>query len=133
MTRPAESEADEEQQLSLGTAAARNLTTTSKTRPQMQGVTPRWLLRALPWVDVSGGTYRVNRRLTYEVGTGKVGFTVSGDDVRVVAPTLAELPALRAVTDVDLLHALADRFTQVTYRPGELITRHGEPADQLIL
>jgi hypothetical protein len=29
----------------------------------MQGISSRWLLRVLPWVQVSGGTYRVNRRL----------------------------------------------------------------------
>ncbi|HVV19768.1 MAG TPA: family 2B encapsulin nanocompartment shell protein, partial [Pseudonocardiaceae bacterium] len=117
---------------SLATAAARNLATTTKTPPQMQAVTPRWLLRALPWVDVSGGTYRVNRRLTYRIGTGKVSFTVSGDDVRVIAPTLAELPGLRHV-DPAVLEAVAARFTQVAYRAGEVITRHAEPADQLIL
>ena len=49
-------------QSSLGTAAARNLATTTKTAPQMQGITSRWLLKVLPWVDVKGGTYRVNRR-----------------------------------------------------------------------
>jgi hypothetical protein len=35
-------------QLSLATAAARNLSTTTKTAPQMQGITSRWLLRVLP-------------------------------------------------------------------------------------
>ena len=54
-------------QLSLGTAAARNLATTTKTVPQMQGITSRWLLKMLPWVQVSGGPYRVNRRLSYSV------------------------------------------------------------------
>jgi hypothetical protein len=29
--------------------------------PQMQGITSRWLLRILPWVQVPAGTYRVNR------------------------------------------------------------------------
>ena len=58
--------------LSLSTAAARNLATTTKTVPQMQGISPRWLLRALPWEEVSGGTYRVNRRLSYAVGRGRV-------------------------------------------------------------
>ncbi|MGW1927369.1 Crp/Fnr family transcriptional regulator, partial [Streptomyces massasporeus] len=37
-------------QQSLGTAAARNLATTTKSAPQMQEITSRWLLRALPWV-----------------------------------------------------------------------------------
>ena len=78
----------EEQLSSLSTAAARNLATTTKTQPQMQGISPRWLLRVLPWVDVAAGTYRVNRRLTYQTGTGRVTFAVTGDTVHVVAPTL---------------------------------------------
>lgn len=49
------------EQQSLSTAAARNLATTTKTVPQMTAITPRWLLRLLPWVEVESGTYRVNR------------------------------------------------------------------------
>src|SRR5262245_48650634 len=95
---PGIAEADQ-QQLSLSTAAARNLATTTKTVPQMQGITSRWLLRVLPWVQVSGGTYRVNRRLTYVVGGGLVGFDQTADAVRIVPPTLREVPALRGVED----------------------------------
>ncbi|HSY00353.1 MAG TPA: Crp/Fnr family transcriptional regulator, partial [Streptomyces sp.] len=36
---------------SLSTAAARNLATTTKSAPQMQEITSRWLLRMLPWVE----------------------------------------------------------------------------------
>lgn len=36
------------QSTSLGTAAARNLATTTKSAPQMQEITSRWLLRTLP-------------------------------------------------------------------------------------
>src|SRR4051812_36486327 len=57
-----------EQPQSLGTAAARNLATTTKSVPQMQNISSRWLLKILPWVQVSAGTYRVNRRLSYSVG-----------------------------------------------------------------
>ena len=57
---------------SLGTTAARNLATTTKTSPQMQGITNRWVQRILPWVEVKGGTYRVNRRVSYAVGDGRV-------------------------------------------------------------
>lgn len=46
---------------SLDTSAARNLSTTTKTPPQNQAVSPRWLLRILPWIDVDGGTYRLTR------------------------------------------------------------------------
>lgn len=46
---------------SLGGRAARNLANTTKTPPQMAMVTPRWLLRCLPRVDVEAGTCRINR------------------------------------------------------------------------
>ncbi len=39
-------------QQSLGTSAARNLATTTKSAPQMQEISSRWLLHMLPWVDV---------------------------------------------------------------------------------
>lgn len=42
---------------SLGTAAARNLATTTKSSPQMQEITSRWLLRMLPgWRPRAGPT-----------------------------------------------------------------------------
>jgi len=49
------------QQLSLGTAAARNLATATVTVPQKGRITPRWLLRLLPYINVNGGVYRVNQ------------------------------------------------------------------------
>jgi hypothetical protein len=82
----------EQQQQSLSTAAARNLATTTKTVPQMQGTTSRWLLRTLPWVNVAGGTYRVNRRLAYAVGGGRVAFTQTAGQVAVAPPSLREIP-----------------------------------------
>ncbi|MBR1687783.1 MAG: cyclic nucleotide-binding domain-containing protein [Prevotella sp.] len=53
--------ADSNLQRSVTTATARKLATTTKTAPQMGSITPRLLLKLLPWVQVSGGTYRVNR------------------------------------------------------------------------
>ena len=47
--------------LSLSAAAARNLATATVTVPQFEEITPRWLHKLLPWVDVDGGVYRVNR------------------------------------------------------------------------
>ncbi|HEX2187032.1 MAG TPA: family 2B encapsulin nanocompartment shell protein [Chloroflexota bacterium] len=120
-------------QLSLGTAAARNLATTTKSVPQMESISPRWLLRLLPWVDVPGGAYRVNRRLTYAVGDGRVSFTSTGAEVRVVAPELRELPLLRGVEDPALLEALATRFVQQEFAPGAVIAEAGRPADRLFL
>ena len=53
--------ADSNFQRSVTTATARKLATTTKTAPQMGSITPRLLLKLLPWVQVSGGTFRVNR------------------------------------------------------------------------
>ncbi|WP_445395930.1 family 2B encapsulin nanocompartment shell protein [Streptomyces sp. LE64] len=123
----------EQPQRSLGTAAARNLATTTKSAPQMQEVSARWLLRMLPWVDVQGGAYRVNRRLSYAVGDGRVTFVQTGEDVRVVPAELRELPALRDYADEGVLADLADRCEQRSYAPGDLLTSFGNPSDEVFL
>ncbi len=47
--------------LSLGPIAARNLSTATVTIPQWDYITPRWLLQLLPYVNVDGGAYRINK------------------------------------------------------------------------
>ncbi|ONI90865.1 Crp/Fnr family transcriptional regulator [Saccharothrix sp. ALI-22-I] len=118
---------------SLATGAARNLATTTKSEPQMQGISSRWLLRVLPWVETKGGVYRVNRRLSYEVGDGRITFTNTGSEIDVVPPELCELPLLRGFDDIDVLSALADRFEQREYEAGEVIVEFGRPSDQVFL
>jgi CRP-like cAMP-binding protein len=120
-------------QLSLSTAAAANLATTTKTQPQMQGITSRWLLRVLPWVEATGGTFRVNRRLTYAVGDGRVTFTTTGAEVRVIPGELGELPMLRGFEDAEVLGALAGGFAQREFAAGNTLVEAGQPADQLFL
>jgi CRP-like cAMP-binding protein len=119
-------------QLALSTRAARNLATTTKSVPQMQGITPRWLLTLLPWVRADAGTYRVNRRLTYELGDGRVTFVNDGANVRVIPGELAELPQLKGL-DAMVLDAVAGRFTQAEYAPGETIATAGDPLDRVHL
>jgi len=122
-----------EEQLSLSTAAARNLATTTKSEPQMQGISSRWLLRSLPWVNVPGGAYRVNRRLSFTVGDGKVSFEKNGSQVRVIPEELAELPLLRGFDDRTALGALADKFVQMEFEPGQVIVEKGRKADHVHL
>ena len=59
--------------LSLGPIAARNLATATVTIPQWDYITPRWLLSLLPYVNVDGGAYRVNQVKARE---GKFGGTL---------------------------------------------------------
>ncbi|MEU9414408.1 family 2B encapsulin nanocompartment shell protein [Streptomyces sp. NPDC048272] len=123
----------EPRQSSLGTAAARNLATTTKSAPQMQEITSRWLLRMLPWVETKGGTYRVNRRLSYTVGDGRIEFVQDGAHVRVIPRELGELALLRDFDDVDVLTALAGRCVQRDFRAGEVLVERGTPAEQIHL
>ncbi|MCL8015320.1 family 2B encapsulin nanocompartment shell protein [Streptomyces sp. AS02] len=120
-------------QQSLGTAAARNLATTTKSAPQMQEISSRWLLRTLPWVNVQGGTYRVNRRLTYAVGDGRITFVKTGDRVEVIPAELTELPALRSYEDEDVLSELAQRCQQREFPAGALIASFGSQTDEVYL
>ncbi|MFY0572826.1 family 2B encapsulin nanocompartment shell protein [Archangium lansingense] len=123
----------EERQLSLSTEAARQLATTTKSRPQMLGISPRWLLRMLPWEEVPGGTYRVNRRLTYSTGDGRLSFSNIGARVEVIPQELRELPLLRDVEDLEVLRSLASRFVQREFKAGELIVEAGQPAEHVVL
>ena len=77
-----------EPHLSLSATAARNLATATVTVPQYAEITPRWLHKLLPWVDVDGGVYRVNRvakaaagKPANEFGEAKVNLlTVAGGE-----------------------------------------------------
>ena len=120
-------------QSSLGTAAARNLATTTKTPPQMQGITNRWVQRILPWVDVKGGTYRVNRRVSYSLGDGRVAVLQTADRVSVVPAELGEFPALRGYDDADVLAALAGRFTQRQIEADTVVAQAGSAMDAVFV
>lgn len=122
-------------QLTLATAAARNLATTTKSVPQMQEITSRWLLRVLPWVEATGGTFRVNRRANYTVGDGRISFRMNGDStIRVIPDELRELPMLKDFTDQpDALEAIANQFELQDVEAGGVIVQEGDNANQLFI
>ncbi|MFI8253571.1 hypothetical protein ACIGFN_08390 [Streptomyces filamentosus] len=80
---------------SLGTAAARNLASTTRSAPQVQEISSRRLLRTPPRVEAKGGAYQVDRRLGHAVGDGRVTFVQTGERAAVIPAELGELPALR--------------------------------------
>ncbi|WP_067697606.1 family 2B encapsulin nanocompartment shell protein [Nocardia jejuensis] len=118
---------------SLSTAAASQLAHTTKSEPQMQGISSRWLTRSLPWTQVKGGVYRVNRRLTHTVGNGEVEYIINGPNARVIPLELQELPQLRGFDDEEALGAIAQRFEQRDLEPGTVVAEFGNPMDQVLL
>ena len=47
--------------MSVSDDAARTLTNATKSVPQMDAITPRWLVHLLAWVPVEGGVFQVNK------------------------------------------------------------------------
>lgn len=93
----------------------------------MQGITSRWLLRMLPWVQVDGGACRLNRRLTFTLGDGRVQFETTGAEVRVIPRELTELSLLKGYDEEDGLRAPADRFAQRDVQAGEVLVQAALP------
>jgi hypothetical protein len=98
----------------------------------MMSITPRWLLRLLPWVQINGGTYRVNRtkvelskaeRIDVDFTNGIATF--SPDSLRSV-PLFAHLP-------VEITTRMASRFkTEIVSLGNELIVE-GEDGSKFFI
>jgi CRP-like cAMP-binding protein len=124
---------DPNRQQSLSTDAARTLATTTKSHPQMEGITSRWLLRMVPWIETKGGVFRLNRRLKIALGDGRISFVQTGDNVQVIPAELAELPILHGMQDQAALSALANRFERQQFAAGSNICEAGQPANRIYL
>jgi CRP-like cAMP-binding protein len=119
-------------QRSVTTAVARNLANTTKTSPKMMSITPRWLLSLLPWVNVEGGTYRVNRtkvelskaeRIEVEVRDG--GFVFPSEALRSV-PLFSELPE-------SILDRMTNRFKTEEVSLGNKLVVEGEDLSKFFI
>lgn len=47
--------------MALNIVAAQNLASSTKIVPIWEDITPRWLLKLMPWVDVAAGVFRINQ------------------------------------------------------------------------
>ncbi len=110
---------------SLGVPAARNLATTTKTVPQLQAITPRWVLSLLPWVQVESGTYRVNRLKVVLHPDARIATLVDGGRAQVEPEALRALALFRTL-DAELLERLAVRLESAHADAGTEIVPEGE-------
>jgi hypothetical protein len=108
---------------SLKRDAARGLATTTKTIAQTPDITPRWLLRLLPWVNVSGGTYRVNRRKTVVKPRKRIQIVEENGQFRVANPAeLAKLSLFAGVAHESLNEILTSMQPESHDAGNEILT-----------
>ncbi len=124
--------ADSNLQRSVTTATARRLATTTKTAPQMGSITPRLLLKLLPWVQVSGGTFRVNRtkvelrkndRLPIQYVNGVPSFT---------AKNLKAIPLFSEFDD-EILNRLVSSFETKEVDVDQLFVEEGKDKQRFFI
>ena len=124
--------ADSNLQRSVTTATARRLATTTKTAPQMGSITPRLLLKLLPWVQVSGGTFRVNRtkvelrkndRLPIQYVNGVPSFT---------AKNLKAIPLFSEFDD-EILNRLVSSFETKEVDVDKLFVEEGKDKQRFFI
>jgi hypothetical protein len=119
-------------QQSVSVRGARNLATETKTRAQIQAITPRWLLHVLPWVSVQAGTYRVNRRKLLEPEDAGVPILRPEGQPVLNAAGMRRIRPLRKLDDA-LLQAIAGRMTTRTVNRGDQVVEEGEEGDLIVV
>lgn len=119
-------------QRSITTATARQLATTTKTAPQMGSITPRLLLKLLPWTQVDSGTYRVNRtkvelkraeRIEVEFFDGVPAFQVE---------SFRRIPLFSHI-DEDIVNRLAKKFQVEQVELGGSLIKEGKDRQKFFI
>jgi hypothetical protein len=127
-------EAKDQARFSLPKEQARQLTTTQKTRPMMESISSRSLLKVLPMVNVVGGFYRVNRRHILEIRPGHVTFfNNEKNELMVLGKSLPQVPVFREVKDQDLLDKIAKKAVKVEFAKDTNIVSKGKKPTHLYL
>ena len=113
-------------QRSVTTDVARNLADTTKTSPKMMSITPRWLLKLLPWVRVEGGTYRVNRTKIELPRAERIGLEVVEGKAALSTESLRSVPLFSRLPE-NVLARMAGRFkTEAVSLGNNLIVEGGD-------
>jgi CRP-like cAMP-binding protein len=124
---------DENLRRSLPKEQARPLTTTHKTRPQMEGISSRNLLKVLPWVNVTGGFYRVNRRQVLEIRPGMVTFASPEGKPEIFGPSLRQMPSFHNIQDEALLDKIAKASTEQDFERDAKIVDDGDKPTHIFI
>ncbi|MBQ3635428.1 MAG: cyclic nucleotide-binding domain-containing protein [Bacteroidales bacterium] len=119
-------------QRSVTTSTARKLATTAKTAPQMGSITPRLLLKLLPWVQVTGGTYRVNRTKVENKRSQRIALSKEDGKISVTA---SSLKTIALFTDIDegIVDRLASSFETKDVEIGNNFVSEGKDKQKFFI
>ena len=98
----------------------------------MAMISPRWLLRFLPFVDVEAGTYRVNRVRVEGHEFERLKPKFSGGEVAIDATQLRQVPLFSGLDD-GLIQGLSEQFVTTEVKPREIIVNRGDEADKFFI
>ncbi len=116
----------------LSVRAARTLSHPTLTVPQMLAETPRWLLQMLPWMNISGGVYQVNRRRIVLRQSGRIATQYDGDVARLEPGALRALALLRTADDA-LLSAIAGALVEERRGANEELYKEGDAGEKFYI
>ncbi|MDB5336177.1 MAG: mmpI 2, partial [Planctomycetaceae bacterium] len=119
-------------QRSVTTSVARNLANTTKTSPKMMSITPRWLLSLLPWVQVDGGTYRVNRTKVELTKAERIGVDVSGNVASFAPEALRGVPLFSGLPE-GIIARMASSFKTEDVSLGNKVVVEGEDRSKFFI
>lgn len=114
--------------------SAQQLVTTINTRPQIPSKSPRWLLKALPWVNVESGIYRINRVKCHLEG---MSTTIPPEYDKKGNPTITEKSLkkfylFQHLNEEDLA-AIAKEMVRKETKPNEVIVKEGEHGNKFFV
>ena len=124
--------ADNLLQRSVTTSVARNLANTTKTSPKLMSITPRWLLSMLPWVQVAGGTYRVNRTKVELSKAQRIAVELSGKVASFPAEALRSVPLFSGLPEA-IISRLATKFETQGVSLGNKLIVEGEGGNKFFV
>jgi hypothetical protein len=119
-------------QRSVTTSVARNLATTTKTSPKMMSITPRYLLKLLPWVQVNGGTYRVNRTKVELAKAERIAVDVAAGVASFPPDALRRVPLFSKLPDA-IISRMANYFRTESVPIGNKLLVEGEDRSKFFI
>src|SRR6202453_1853685 len=116
----------------LSVPAARTLSHPTLTVPQMLAESPRWRLPLLPWLNIQGGVYQVNRRRIVLRQSDRIPTRLVDDKAAVDVNALRALSLLRTA-DEPLLNAISGLLVEERRGAGEDLYKEGDAGEKFYI